>query len=233
MRIRNLFPISALALVAALAPAAAAQAAGSDEGAFRILLHGRDVGTEEFAIRQTGAGASAVTSATGSVRLRLPDGTLSLTTSLRGSGLQVDPVAYQVDVGGTSPRRVVTTIEGGVVSARIGTGSGERLREYLASSGAVVLDEWVAHHYYFVAARRHMRRLPILMPGENRQVMATLTAAGTEDVEVGGVRVPADRLTLQPADGPAAHVWVDALNRVLRVEIPQRGYVAVRNEVPR
>lgn len=220
-----------LALLAA-APAAAAQTAANDEGSFRVFLQGREIGTEEFQIRQTGAGAGTETVATGSVRLRMPDGTLELTPRLRTTGLRADPVSYQVDVGGDSPRRIVGTIGGGRVSARIVTPTGEQLREYVASTGAVLLDEGVAHHYAFAAARRHMPRMPVLVPRENRQVMATLTAAGTEQVQVAGVSVQADRLVVQPAGGAAAHVWVDALNRVLRVEIPERGYLAVRNEVP-
>jgi hypothetical protein len=232
MRIRNPSALTAL-LLAALASPLAAQTAGDDAGSFRVFLQGREIGTEEFQIRQSGAGSGAETTATGTVRLRLPEGTLELTPRLRTTGLRADPVSYQVDVGGDSPRRIVGTIGGGRVSARIVTPSGEQLREYVASTGAVVLDEGVAHHYAFVAARRHLQRIPVLVPRENRQVMATLTATGTEAVQVAGATVQAERLVVQPAGGAAAHVWVDALNRVLRVEIPERGYLAVRNEVPR
>jgi hypothetical protein len=222
-------------LTAALlaAPAAEAQTAGSDEGTFRVFLQGREIGTETFQIRQSGAGPGAEVNASGTVRLRLPEGTLELTPRLRATGLQADPVSYQVDVGGDSPRRIVGTIGGGRVSARIVTPTGEQLREYVASSGAVVLDEGVAHHYYFLASRRHLQRVPVLVPRENRQVMAALSSAGPEAVQVGGTTVTADRLVVRPAGGAEAHVWVDALNRVLRVEIPDRGYLAVRTEVPR
>jgi hypothetical protein len=38
---------------------------------------------------------------------------------------------------------------------------------------------------------------------------------------------------VQPAGGTERHVWVDALNRVLRVDIPARGYRAERTRIPR
>jgi hypothetical protein len=233
MRIRTAFPLSVLLASAALALPAVAQTAGSDAGTFRVFLQGREIGTEEFQIRQTGTGPGAEVHASGTVRLRLPEGTLELPPRLRTTGLQAEPVSYQVDVGGDSPRRIVGTVGGGRFSARIVTPTGEQLREYVASTGAVVLDEGVAHHYYFIASRRHLSRVPVLVPRENRQVMATLTSSGAESVQVGGTTVTADRLVVQPAGGAAAHVWVDALNRVLRVEIPDRGYLAVRSEVPR
>jgi hypothetical protein len=38
---------------------------------------------------------------------------------------------------------------------------------------------------------------------------------------------------VQPDGGEARHVWVDTLGRVIRVEIPDRNYVALRTELPR
>jgi hypothetical protein len=35
-----------------------------------------------------------------------------------------------------------------------------------------------------------------------------------------------------PAGTDERHVWVDALGRVIKVEIPARGYVAVRSQIP-
>lgn len=223
----------AAALLLALAPAALqAQAGARDTGTFTVRVEGREVGTETFSIQQSGTGTAAVTMASGRVSLRLPTGSLELTPRLRANGVQFDPVAYQVDVGGDSPRKIVGTIGSGRVSAKIITGAGEQLREYVASSGAIVLDEGIAHHYFFLAQRTHQGRVPVIVPRENRQVIAAVSSRGEESVQVGGRAAQLFHLVVQPQGGDEHHVWVDALNRVVRVQIPARGYEAVRTTLP-
>jgi hypothetical protein len=223
-------------LAAALATpgAAAAQGQGAvvDAGTFRVYVDGRAAGSEEFTIRKAGSGSAGEVTAAGRVSVQLPSGSLELTPRLRATGLAADPVSYQVDVGGSSPQRIVGTVASGRFSAKIVTAAGEQLREYVVSSGALVLDDGVAHHYYFLA-NRGAARVPVIVPRENRQALATVARRGEESVDVGGTTVRAYHLVVQVAGGPERHVWVDALNRVLRVEIPERAYLAVRTEIPR
>lgn len=210
-----------------------AQTGAEDSGTFRITVNGRQVGSEEFTIRQTGVGASSEFVAVGRVQVLLPSGTLDLNSRLRSSGFQADPVTYEVSVGGDAPRRIVGNVGSGRFSARIVTPAGEQLREYVASSGATVLDEGIAHHYYFLARRTRDGRVPILIPRENRQVMAQVTDRGEEQLTIDGNAVTLYRLVVEPEGGEARNVWVDALGRVIQVEIPDRSYLAVRTEIPR
>lgn len=225
-RVLSLLAASVLAAV----PAAAQTV---DQGTFRVYVGDREVGTESFTITQTGSGAGAVTMASGRVELRLTDGSLSLAPRLRAQGVGADPVQYQVDVSGDAPQRIVGNIAGGRVSQKVVTGAGEQLREYVASAGAIVLDEGVAHHYYFLAQRTHAGRVPVIVPRANAQVIATVTNRGEESVQVAGRTARLFHLVVQPAGGAAADVWVDDLNRVIRVEVPARQYRAVRVELPR
>lgn len=211
----------------------ATQTGASDAGTFEIVISGYPVGTEEFTIQQTGIGENAEVVATGRIRLSLATGTIELAPRLRVSGLEAAPVAYEVTIGGTSPRRIVGQIGSGRFSARITSPSGEQMREYVASSGATVLDDGVAHHYYFLAQRTRNGTVPILIPRENRQVMATVQDLGEENVEIRGRTLALYHLVVRPAGGEERHVWVDALNRVIQVEIPEREYRATRSEIPR
>lgn len=211
---------------------AAGQFVADDAGVFDVRVGGRSVGSEEFRIQQSGSGAGAEILANARVDLVLPTGTVDLVTSLRTSGFQAQPVGYEVTVGGTAPRKIVGTIGEGRFSARIATPSGEQMREYLASPEATVLDDGVAHHYYFLARRGTAGRVPVIVPRENRQTMATVTNAGMENVTVGETLVSLYRLDVQPDGGEMRHVWLDDLGRVIRVDIPSRGYVAVRTELP-
>ncbi len=212
---------------------AGAQTRAEDEGTFNIVVSGRRVGTEEFTIRQSGVGASSEFVAMATIDVQLPSGRLALAPRLRTSGFQADPVSYEVSVGGDAPRRIVGTVGSGRFSARIVTPSGEQLREYVASSGATILDEGIAHHYYFLARRTRAGRVPILIPRENRQVMAEVIDRGEDQQTIGGVRVTLYHLVVRPDQGEDRHVWVDSLGRVIRVEVPDRNYVAVRAELPR
>lgn len=228
-RFRDACFAAALAALSALPLAAQ----GADEGTFNVRIDGQLVGTEEFSIRQSGAGANQETIATGRIQLRLPSGTLTIAPRLRATGSGGDPVAYQVDVGGDSPRKIIGTVGSGRFSARISSPSGEQLREYVASTGAVVLDDGVAHHYSLLAQRSRGGQLPVLIPRENRQVVATVTSRGEQNVDIEGTSVRATQLVVQVAGAGERRVWVDANNRVLRVEIPERSYVAVRSAAPR
>ncbi|HYW12107.1 MAG TPA: hypothetical protein VE871_09120 [Longimicrobium sp.] len=229
MKIARTLLHSTLAAATLLAAPAAAQS-GGDQGTFTVFVEDRQVGTEEFTIVQNGSGDLL---ATGRLRLGLPDGTLELDTRLRARGVGTDPVEYQATVGGSAPSRTIGTVGGGRFSAKIVTPSGEQLREYVASNGAVVLDQGVAHHYYFLAQRTHQGRVPVIVPRENRQVIATVTSRGEERVRVGGTEATLFHLVVQPQGGDEHHVWVDALNRVIRVEIPARAWRAERTQVPR
>jgi hypothetical protein len=226
---------TALALGALLLLAApvAAQTAVDDAGTFRVYVGGHDVGAEEFTIRQAGVGANAEIQAAGRVTLNLATGSLELAPRLRTAGFQADPVSYEVTVGGDSPRRISGTVGSGRFSARIVTASGEQMREYVASAGAVVLDDAVAHHYYFLARRTRSGRVPVLVPRENRQVMATVRDLGEDRVDVHGVQATLYRISVTPDGGDERHVWLDSLGRVIRVSIPARDYLAVRSEIPR
>ena len=227
---RKLLP----ALMAATLPLAAPAAAQSvDAGTFKVFVEDREVGTEQFTITQTGSGDASELLATGQVQLGLPEGTLELAPRLRSRGVGADPVDYQVVVGGSSPSRVVGTVGSGRFSAKIVTPAGERLSEYVASAGAVILDQGVAHHYYFLAQRTHQGRVPVIVPRDNRQVIATVSSRGEESVTIGGRSATLFHLVVQAPGWDEHHVWVDALNRVVRVEIPARAYRAERRELPR
>ena len=222
--------VAVAASLAVIAPPVAAQ--WDESGSFDVSIDGRPAGTEEFTIRRTGTGETAETTAVGRVQLRLATGSLEISPRLRTTGGETRPVAYQVEVGGEAPRTIVGTVGAGRFTARIQTATGEQMREYVASEGAVILDDGVAHHYRFVAERAGEGRIPVLIPRENRQVMVDIADGGRSRTTVAGQEVQARRLTLRGTNFPERHVWIDGSNRVLRVEIPSTGYVAVRDALP-
>lgn len=220
-----------LVLLLAMTPATAhAQTTILDQGAFRVLIKGREVGRETFSIRQNGSGAAAVVMAEGHVTLN--DSELTSSLELKGPGLH--PAAYQMRVTGDKRERIAGQVVGNRFSARILSPAGEQMREYLAGNGALVVDDGVAHQYYFIARRADDKTvtIPLLVPRENRQIMAQVTPDGSGTVDIAGHTIAARKLIIRPRGGEARTLWVDRDDRVLRLEIPARNYVAVRVSPP-
>lgn len=227
--------IAALAAAVISGSALQAQTTTLDEGSFRISIGGKEVGTETFSIRQNGTGEGAVIIAVGRVVLDAERGPQELSSELQVGGRALRPAAYEVRVQGAEAGRITGRVVGSRFSAQIVSPSGESMREYLAGEGAVLADEGVAHHYYFVARRAEAgaTRIPVIIPRQSRQVSAQVAIGGAEKITVAGQALDARRMTVTPAGGQERVVWIDAQGRVLKMEIPASGFVATRAEAPR
>jgi hypothetical protein len=227
--------VGAVVLAGAAVAAAMAPQTTLDEGTFRLLVGGREVGTETFLIQQTGSGVDAVIVARGRASLNTLQGAEQVTASAQVAGGTLRPAAYDMELRGADGQRIAGRVVGGRFSARIVSADGENTREYLVSEGAVLADDGVAHHHYFIARRvtGSSARIPLLVPREGRQVWAEVSAVDEQAVTAAGATVTARLLVIRPEGAPERRVWVDGSDRVLRLEIPERSYVAERVALPR
>jgi hypothetical protein len=197
-----------------------------DDGTFRILVKGREVGRETFSIRQNTTGADAVVIAQGHAVLDRQQ----ITASLEMGGAPLRPETYQVQVTGDGAQRIAARLAGNRFSAQISSPGGEAMHEYLASSGALVIDDGLAYQYYFLAQQvgATTRTVPLLVPRENRQILVQVTQAGTGPLDLDGTTVQARHLVVTPKGGDQRDVWADSDGHILKVAIPAQGYVAIR-----
>lgn len=223
--------IRSFVATACLAVPAAAQVSTVDEGSFTISRAGQRVGSEVFAIRQTpGAerGMILVSSATitAGERRVLP----ALRTDERGV-----PLAYQIDVrvGGESRERLTGLVGRGRFSAQVHTAGGESASEFVVAAGARLIDEDIFHQYYFLVLGNRRGAVPVIIPRRGEQVTVEVVERGQEALVVGGRPLAATRLTVLLNGAPDRDVWIDGAGRVLRVEIPARQVIAMRDEPPR
>jgi hypothetical protein len=221
--------VLAVALLA-IARGADAQTATLDQGTFRVSVGGREAGTETFSIRQSGTGGDAVIIASGRVVVNAQE----TTSQAQVSGATLRPAAYDVTVQADGGQKIAGQVTGGRFTARIVSSAGENMREYLVSEGAILADDGIAHHYYFLARRLDggSARVPLLIPRQSRQVWANVSVQGTEAITVGGASVNARRISVQPEGGAERIVWADSEGRVLRVNVPAQQYVAERTTPP-
>jgi len=231
---RNTFAVLLLAFLC-LAPgtSVSAQSVAMDEGAFTVTVGGRPAGTETFAIRRVGMGAEARVIAQGNVQITLPEGSVSMepileaseTLSLAGYQNKVSGARDQVfTLAGTTDRR----FQGRTISPQ-----GEQVQEYRAASGTILLERLVAHHYVLLGARLDgaSGTIPVIVPGEGRQLQLSYTVTGTESLQLGGSAVEARKVRVE-VGGESRDVWFDLQGRVLRVVDPARNYQAERTSRP-
>ncbi len=215
--------LCAAALIA-LPANATAQTTVVDEGSFTITRAGTRVAREEFWIRRTGE--TFRTSAT----VVFDDRRMvsSMETDSTGS-----PTRYQLETrAGEDAERMVGQVGGGRMSVRSRTPRGEAAREYVVSSGALVLEDEVFHQYYFLSRMPRGASVPVVIPRRNTQLALRVQDAGTERLNIGGTSIEARVLRLSEPGGTTRQVWVDGNGRVLRVAV-DGGLTATRDEPPR
>lgn len=222
--------VIAAVLVAPLAPAAGQGTRVADEGSFTVRRDGRTAVRENFRITATTRGDVVEYFAKGDVTL----GDRKLEPELRTDGRgAVTRYFVKVRTGDTDE-----TWDGEVVRGRLNakiTGArGTAARESIIPNGAVVLDEDIIHQHWFLTLRGPEGRLPILVPRrDNALTTVTLARVGEETLQIGTQDVPAIHIRVTDAGGEVRNLWFDRGNRLLKVEIPARGLVAVRDDPPR
>lgn len=221
------FALLPLAIALAARPALT-QSTTLDEGSFTITVNGARAGREDFRIRRTPDGAQIQATAT----VTYADRRLAPRMNTTPEGL---PTTYVVEVkdGGEGDETVSGLVGRGRVSARVKSSRGESAKEFIVSHGAVVIDDDVFHQYYFITRAAMSGTVPVIVPRRNTQVTMRVTRAGTERVEIGGTAIEAQKFRISDPAGADREVWADSSGRILKVTIPSKGVVALRDDPPR
>lgn len=209
-----------------------------DAGSYTLLQGAAKVGREVFTIREASppdGGFLEDGSAAYSSHRLMP----ALRTDTSGATLR-----YRVEELVADRRQELLTVQvsRGHGSERVQTPRGESATEFMVAPGTRLLDDDVFAQYYFIA-RAQVRGqfptagesavVPLILPRRSGPVVAaTVTVVGNERVEVGGAPQPAIHLRIAPSGSEVREVWADPEGRVLRIAIPSRGLVAVRDEMP-
>lgn len=227
---RRLLPALLLALPMAPSVVRAQTSAVIDEGTFLVRRGGTAIGRESFRIVRSPGAGGRVFLATGQSSI---DGDRIVTRlGTDSTGL---PVSYEADISTRGER--INRLQGrgrpGRFSVLAQVKGHESARDYLLTNGALVIDQDVFHHYYFVPLLASHAGVIAIIPRGNQQVTYTLTDRGAENLSLGGRTVLARHYTLDAPSSGTQDVWIDSAGRVLKVSISERGLVALRDELPR
>jgi hypothetical protein len=221
---------SAIFLAASLASPLAAQGIVVDEGTFSVTERGRQVGTEEFSIRRAGIGREDAFFANGLIVRGTSVDREEISPLLRATPPSGVAAGYQVRVQGAEALELQLTLLGNRYVAIARSSLGDEEREFPARNNTRVLDRDVAHHYYFIRDLREGEEIHVLEPRTRSQMNVAVLRRVTDQIQIEGRPTEARKLEIRVGQETRT-IWYDRLGRVLRVEIPAVGYVAVRTDL--
>jgi len=208
-----------------------AQGVVLDQGAFAVSYHGRPAGTEDFSIRRAGLGPDDAMFANATVTLNQSGTSQEIRPLLRATPAGV-AIEYQVEVVGADALELGLRRVARRYVATIRSVAGEEQREFPAAMETRILEQDVAHFYYFLRETEPGSVTPVIEPRSRTRLQLTTGASIDDTVLIGSTSLAAQRV--EYTDGAEVRrVWFDALGRVLRVEIPSTGYRAERTDVLR
>ena len=225
----GLFRFALSTLLAVVPSAVSGQSAVVDEGTFSVTEKGAPLGRESFRIARTPAPGGQVYLVKG--QSALGDNRVSTTLGTDSAGV---PVSYESEhtVRGQLVQRLQGRGRPGRFSVLKETKSGESAREYPLINGALLLDENIFHHLYFVPGAAG-RELTVIAPRTAEQGKFRVEERGVETVEIAGRSLTGRRFSLVGSSEPSRDVWIDEKGRLLKVAIPEKGLVALRDDPPR
>lgn len=226
MRLRSAATLLAGIVLTAASRPAFAQGRLIDEGTFVITKAGSPPQTESFRIRSEGN----VLIATGQSVVGSRRTVSALTADSLGTPMRYDLTVFD---NGVRTLRVQVQPQSGRFSALSSDARGnESMTEYPAAAGrSVILEDDLVHQSYFLALGKRVGNVQVIEPHGGHRAILTLSALGSESVEIGGRSVTATHYSLSNSLG-RRDVWIDQAGRLLKVETSQ-GLRAVRDELPR
>ncbi len=199
-----------------------------DEGSFTITVNGRTAGRENFRISATQRGEVTLYVARADVTF----GDRKVTPELQ-TGPEGAVVEYHVKTrSGGATESWDGALVRGRMNATIASGRGTAAREYIVPAGAMVLDDEIIHHHWFLVLRSRSGGIPVVVPRRsNVQASVTMSTVGEETLQIGNHDLPSTHL--RATIGDEVHdIWVDKSGRLLKVALPSRGLVATRDDPP-
>lgn len=225
--------LAATGLLLALAGPAAAQNVVVDQGTFLLSREGVAIGTEDFTIRRSGSGPDVKYIATAEASIEVSGQERRISAALEARSPQMRITAYQVKEGGDRRSEIYMTLSGSRFQATHRSPEGEQLREYRATPSSVVLEQNLAHHYFFLAARvtEGSVTVPGIVPRTGARLRLQVRDTGLEQASIVGQAVQARHLVVSDGD-ETVDVWMDEEGRVLRVVNRTTGFRAERRNPP-
>ena len=220
--------LAAVALVLWTQGAAAQAGRLIDVGSFTITVDGKTVARETFRMSASRADQSLYVLTSD---VTAGDRRIDARLDTDGTGAAI---FYQVRVRvGNSEESWRGEIARGRLNARIANDRGTSARESMVPAGVLIIDEDVVAQHWALGLRERTAPVPVLVPRRNNAVVAlSVSAVGEERLRIGTEDLQSTHYRAAADGGDIRDVWVDRAGRLLKVSIPSRSLVAVRDDPP-
>jgi len=222
-----LFPVAGMRLWSADEPKAVLE-----EGQFKIVVNGSEIGNERFSIASLGESASSVST----LEFRNPSNRnqkVKMESKLE-MGMKFLPKDYLLtsDVDGKKGQIHAEFSSHQVMFDLSGSGTGQR-SGLLLGEEYTVLDTNFFHHFIFLTrlfdsgGREKSRRFEVIIPQEQDNGTVTLTDRGNEPLSVKGKKTEARRI-LVDSGSVQINLWVDRGGTLQKIDVPSKGIEVLR-----
>lgn len=203
-----------------------------DSGTFTLYLAGVRIGEERFVIRRERAGsAGPVYRAGAELFLKLNGQTMRVSVALEALGSRCRPLRYEAEVNGPEPVVILGTMARGRWRLDVRHPAGNEMKEFMLRENVAILDQYVAHHYFFASklvAGEVSTEATIIVPRDRNQNLVQIIDQGVESVRVGSDELQLRHIAIISESNGESHVWMDG-DRVMKVEIPGTEFLALRS----
>jgi hypothetical protein len=209
-------------LSAALALSAAKD--GRDEGVYKILVDGREIGSERFALSVTEKGAAS----TSVLDFRNPSGPptrLHFESKLEMDG-KFRPRSYRLDTDVDGKKGfMLATFSPRQAMFEYGTPGSAKKSGLLVGEDYTVLDTNIFHHFIFLARRfdfnskEKTQRFEVLIPQESDSGVVKVRDLGRDTVLVNGKKQDAHHLEVD-SGAKLIELWVDRDQKLQKLAVP-------------
>jgi hypothetical protein len=203
-----------------------------DSGTFTLYLNGARIGEERFIIRRERVGSAGFVFRAGAeLNLKLDGSTMRVSVALETVGPSCRPLRYQAELNGSAATKITGTLSRDRIRLDVRSPSGSEMKEFLVPGEVALLDKYVAHHYFFankLLADKRSVDVSIIVPRDRKQEAMRIVDQGVEPVSIGSSELELRHITIDSQTGATHHVWLDG-DRVMKVEVPEDAFLAVRS----
>jgi len=206
--------------------------AGQEEGEFKIIVQGKEIGSEHYvlAVTENSASSSSI------LNFRNPSNTqqkVQMESKLDMDG-HFRPRGYQLrsDVDGKKGS-IVGAFNPNAAMFEYNNGSTPTKKGLLVGNDYTILDTNIFHHFIFLVrlynfdSKEKLQRFEVVIPQEADSGVLKISEANRETLSIGAKKVEARHLQVD-SGALLIHLWVDRQLVLLKISVPSSGIEVVR-----
>lgn len=208
-----------------------------DSGTFTLFQQGARIGEERFVIRaEQAGGAGQIYRAGANLYLKIGGKTTRVAVGLEVLGDKCHLRGYEAEINDDGATSIVLALARDRIRLNVRSPRGDEMTEFLHHDRTVILDvvlgTHIVHQYFFAWKLLDGNRASdatVMIPIQKQQHAARIEDRGLDTVRLNDVDAELRHVVITTGNGSAHHIWLDG-DKVMKVEIPGDGFVAVRSK---